>query len=63
MVRNLLQMNKFPIAPIVEMIGMRMRAATVCETKVATPVVKPRMQIRASQGLDKGNALVIPSDK
>lgn len=56
-------MNKFPIAPIVEMIGMRMRAATVCETKVATPVVKPRMQIRASQGLDKGNALVIPSDK
>jgi len=48
---------------MVEMSGMRMRAATVCEMKVATVAVKVRMTTRASQGVASGRPLVTPSDR
>jgi len=39
---------------ILATIGIRMIEATVCETKVATPMVKHRMSSRASQGWVSG---------
>ena len=43
--------------PMLVMMGMRIKEATVWEMKVATEPEKNRMKTKANQGLDNGSAV------
>ena len=49
--------------PMEAIMGMRMRLATVCEMKVATPQAKKRMTTKESQGELVGNTSVTASER
>ena len=47
----------FNDCPILVIIGIKIKDATVCEMKVATDPEKNKMKMKASHGLDNGNAV------